>query len=262
MVAVVGLLTEGCRIISLCPFDVHFSQTRIRLEFQDGRLVNDTFEEIVLAPAHDTDDDTHSPGGMEDNAASKPLELQAPFPAIEVTKWRCKLREPNGAPRLDPVSGLELYSHEERWFTFDNRRLYCLQRAATKFWPQKVCCDVIEVPPSIARTRELRKFDTRSFGLHVLVGRRDDPQPDMWSWRAAVGLPEQEPPQEGIARQKSKRWSSRPGQQSGRRNPKSAKQEEAWTGLELMRSALLFVIVYLGLRIVLTVFRRHFQSHG
>lgn len=303
---------EDCRIVILCPFDIHFSQTRIRTEFQDSRLTEETIPEIKVVPpgyrssssnskppadAPSTAEttgteaaagDAGSPDAAEDAAAKadrgddeyglgedcedlseekrgKDFQmLWHPFPRIEVTKWRCKLRELDGSAKIDPVSGLELYSHEERWFSFDNRRLYCLQKAAAAAYPKEVRCEVVEIPPNQARMRELRKFDTRTFGLTVLAGRRDDPAPETWSWRVAIGLPEETQPEEGVARQKSMRWRGGQGNRrgpnsgGGRRRQEEEEDEKEGHGMELMRSALLFFLVYLGLRVVVSVFRHRF----
>lgn len=290
-------MAQDCRVVLLSPFDIHFSQTRLRNEFQDGHTVDETTRLIQTVPrgtrrtpaeggsgAADADTTEAKEGekeeadeedilgeGCEDLSAvtrGEEFKLQSfPFPRIEVTKWRCKLREPDGSPKIDPSTGLELYSHEERWFTFDNRRLYCLQKAATAIWPTEVRCEVIEVPHNMAKSRELRKFDTRTFGCTVLVGRRDDTNIDTWSWRAAVGLPEELQPEEGVARQKSMRWRGRGGRggpHSGgrghRRGQYTEEEEKGPVGLELMRSALLFFLVYLGLRVVVSVFRHRYQA--
>jgi len=298
-----------CRVALLSPFDIHFSQTRIRTEFQDGHTTEETTPLVQTVPRgtrrlsaagepgaadadtaeakeggakegeqEETDEDEILGEGCEDLSAltsstrsqgGEEFKLQShPFPRIEVTKWRCKLRDPDGAAKTDPATGLELYSHEERWFTFDNRRLYCLQKAAAAVWPTEVRCEVIEVPHNLAKTRELRKFDTRTFGCTVVVGRRDEPSLDTWSWRGAVGLPEELQPEEGVARQKSMRWRGRGGRggphSGGRGNRRGQYAEEADekgpVGLELMRSALLFFLVYLGLRVVVSVFRHRYQA--
>jgi hypothetical protein len=282
----------------LSPFDVHFSQTRIRNEFQDGHTVDETTPEIEVvprsssssSPVQTAETEVGAEGGVsegaevagereyalgegcEDLSAARGEDfelLKTPFPRIEVTKWRCKLREADGTPKIDPATGNELYSHEERWFSFDNRRLYCLQKAAAAVWPKEVRCEVVEIPFSLARMRELRKFDTRTFGCSVIVGRREDPNPETWSWRAAVGLPEEAQPEEGVARQKSMRWrggkGGRGGPHSGGRGNRGhssneAGQENGPVGLELMRSALLFFLVYLGLRVVVSIFRHRYNQ--
>eukprot|EP00403_Amphidinium_massartii_P033897 CAMPEP_0178446226 /NCGR_PEP_ID=MMETSP0689_2-20121128/40678_1 /TAXON_ID=160604 /ORGANISM="Amphidinium massartii, Strain CS-259" /LENGTH=306 /DNA_ID=CAMNT_0020071011 /DNA_START=97 /DNA_END=1014 /DNA_ORIENTATION=- len=299
---------EGCQVIVLSPLQIHFSQTRIRSEFQDGRFVDDTLAEItgvLWRPSGDVSDPQGEPiadpvpvgeaalkgeklhdlfaaagqSVLYDGAAKPSKEetepgstprpivmLQCPFPYLEVTKWRCKLREPDGAPKLDPKTGLELYSHEERWFTFDNRRLYVLQRAAAALWPLEVRCKIAEVPGTLARTRELRKFDTRTFGCSIVVGRRDDPDPAPWSWRLSVGLPEEEQPEEGVAKAPGLRWRGGRGgavANARRRAPKADAEEDddddEQPRNECIRNVLLFVMVYLFLRVVLSVFKSHFK---
>mmetsp|Transcript_11661 Transcript_11661/g.31314 ORF Transcript_11661/g.31314 Transcript_11661/m.31314 type:complete len:293 (-) Transcript_11661:131-1009(-) len=266
-------VAEGCRAILLSPLDIQFSQTRVRAEFQDGRTLLESLGEIKTVPlvaerAGDSDEDANATAaekpsrcgdgddsGQTANGCGETKEqllLCPPFPRIEVTKWRCKLREADGTPRLDPVTGLELYSEEERWFTFDNRRLYCMQRAAVGSWPTKVVCEVIEVPQCLAKMRELRKFDTKTFGCSVAVGRRDDPNLESWSWRAAVGLPEEIQPEIGVARQKSTRWRGRAGSRGGRgvRRAPSGEASEDDGGVDILHSVLLFCIIYLAVRII------------
>lgn len=304
--------TEECRVVLLSPFDIHFSQTRIRTEFQDSRLTEDAIPQIQVVPlgtssssisvpsadsaaaegaapkpaaaegaavsadddADKVGDDDHQLGitevseDLSEEKRGKEFQmLWHPFPRIEVTKWRCKLREADGSPKLDPSTGLELYSHEERWFSFDNRRLYCLQKAAAAVYPAEVRCEVVEIPPTLARTRELRKFDTRTFGCSVLAGRRDDDNLVKWSWRVAVGLPEEAQPEDGVARQKSLRWRGQrkgpnSGGSGGKRRQESDEANQEGHGPELMRSALLFFLVYLGLRVVVSIFRHRFQNTG
>mmetsp|Transcript_65954 Transcript_65954/g.121694 ORF Transcript_65954/g.121694 Transcript_65954/m.121694 type:complete len:358 (+) Transcript_65954:127-1200(+) len=320
-----ALSTEECRVVLLSPLEIHFSQTRIRSEFQDGHTVEETQLEIKAvergeplpgtesereggAEASAATPDTAAAGeegatasasstelaGDRDNVGLRPLGeatedlssldaragqpdqpdqaekdwmlLWHPFPRIEVTKWRCKLREPDGSPKLDPHTGLELYSHEERWFSFDNRRLYCLQKAAAAVWPRQVRCEVVEIPTNLARMRELRKFDTRTFGLSVIVGRRDDPSPEVWSWRKAVGIPEEDQPEDGVGKQRSMRWRGGRGGKGGGRGANSRNgnreeyQDSGPVGVELLRSGLLFFLVYLGLRLVVSIFRHRFQG--
>jgi len=201
---------------------------------------------------------------MSDGKDQEFLTLIVPFPPIEAIKWRCKLRETDGTPKIDPVTGLELYSQEEQWFTFDNRRLYYLQRAAAKHWPCQVRCEVVVIPAPLARMRELRKFDTRTFGCTVAVGARSDRSPRIWSWREAVGLPAEVQPEHGIPRQRSQRW-------RGPRSTFSAKGAMRGAGCveapqerssDAVRSVLLFFLVYLGLRLVVSIFWRRFDGRA
>lgn len=261
-----GVAPEGCEIILLSPFEIHFSQTRIRDQFQDSRTVEDAIASVTWEASKGEYDDESERGGKDAQVA------EHPFPRIEVTRWRCKLREADGSPKVDSA-GMELYSHDERWFTFDNRRLYCLQQAATTRWPNEVRCEVVAVPGELAKTRELRKFDTRTFGNTVIVGKKDDSKEDRrgavgdtWSWRAAVGVPEEQQPEDGIARRPSTRYRGRDrrdgsGPGSGRRRQEDEADESNGTN-ELIRSALLFFLLYLVLRIIVSVFRQRFMKTG
>jgi len=294
---------EGCRVVLLSPLDIHFSQMRVRAEFQDGRPILESLAEVKAIPlasgasdAEEADMDgissyfcrgtgtssasTSADGGETDDGdsvvskdvseAKESLLLCLPFPRIEVTRWRCKLREADGTPRIDEATGMELYSEEERWFTFDNRRLCCLQRAAIASWPAKVFCEVIEVPQPLAKQRELRKFDTKTFGLSLTIGRRDDPNPEPWCWRSAAGLPPEEQPDSGVARQRSLRW--RGGRAGGgqrgdngdrRRYGRNKDKGEAESGgTDVVRSVLLFFLIYLALRIVVLALKHRTKGDG
>lgn len=257
------LSPKWCGVVLLSPFEVHFSQTRIRPEFQDGHKLEETIEQIKVEEKKvDVDKDF--------------VVLGMPFPRIEVTRWRCKLREADGTPKLDDATGLELYSHEEHWFTLDNRRLCCLQRAAAALWPVEARCEVIAIPATLARTRELRKFDTRTFGCSVIVGGHDDPCPETWCWRTAVGIPKETQPTEGVARQPSLPWRGRgrgsnrgvgeAGCRPSRRGFTGSREDsnDGYSGAQIARSALSFLLVYFGLRLALSVFRDalHGLAHG
>ncbi|CAK9042788.1 unnamed protein product [Durusdinium trenchii] len=262
----------GLKIITLSPLEIHFSQTRIRSEFQDGRSLQMALDKIE---------------DKEVNFDEDALLLVTPFPRIEVTRWRCKLRDETGAARVD-ANGMELYSQEERWFSFDNRRLWCLQirkenrpvqscphqkgtqswqlRAAVKKWPKKVYCEVFEISQTLAKTRELRKFDTRTFGLSVLVGRREELNLEKWCWKTEVGLPVETAPEEGVAlsalRQRKGLETER-GQISWRHQRKSRRHEDEYeetqkfSALEILRGLLLFMIIYLGLRVCVILFQKY-----
>lgn len=259
-------------VVLLNPLEIHFSQTRVALEFQDGHTLEETIAEVKAVPQSEAPPDMLDgiedasegglvPGNGQEGDGKDFLIVLAPFPIIEVIRWRCKLREPNGAPKLDPATGHELYSQEERWFTFDNRRLYCMQRVAMDHYPTPVRCQVIVVPMKLARTRELRKFDTKTFGCKVAVGRRDDPDIKSWSWRAAAGLPEEEQPECGVARQTRLRWrggvrTRGDGRHSGRDGNDGG---DGHSSAEIMRSAMFFFLVYLGLRLAFSVARHYLQ---
>lgn len=261
-------IPEGCRVILLSPFDIHFSQTRVREEFQDKRFLVDAIKEIEAIPMSEAGDiaSEEEPSRFDGEFADGDgVLLRLPFPRIEVTKWRCKLREADGSPRLDPATGLELYSREEHFFSFDNRRLVCLQKAAAKSWPSKVRCEVIEIPGHLAKFRELRKFDTRTFGLSVTVGRRDEPNLETWCWRTAVGLPEEAQPEGGVARQRGVRWRGRQGArgaESGRTGHRQDTDGAQGISIDFVRSVLLFLLIYLALRIAVLAFSHHRGDSG
>mmetsp|Transcript_97178 Transcript_97178/g.247129 ORF Transcript_97178/g.247129 Transcript_97178/m.247129 type:complete len:293 (-) Transcript_97178:26-904(-) len=263
---------EDPSVVELSPFDVHFSQDRIRSEFQDGRELSDTVGQIeAVARPFGTAVAASAAAEEEQEGSTEPLAedvvlLHAPFPRIEVIKWRCKLREADGAPRLDPVSGLQLYSEDEQWFTFDNRRLCCLQRAAASIWPKRALCEVVEIPQSLARTRELRKFDTRTGGHSVTIGKRDDTTLETWCWRTAVGLPTESQAEGGVARQQRLRWRGqrREGPNSrGTNKGRREQPEEAVEGggMEFARSMSLFLLVYLVLRFAMWAVRKEHWSY-
>eukprot|EP00397_Hematodinium_sp_SG-2012_P034793 GEMP01037354.1.p1 GENE.GEMP01037354.1~~GEMP01037354.1.p1 ORF type:complete len:257 (+),score=29.62 GEMP01037354.1:23-772(+) len=163
----------------LSPFNIYFSQPRIRPAFQDGRLLDDTIKEMKVR------ENTNS------------FSLECPFPVIEVIRWRPKQRNADGTPKIDAKTGLELYGREE-WFSFDNRRLFCSQKRACAHLKElepshlkQAELEVIEVNMRDAtqRNRELRKFRTVCEGRCVQIGHRDDPQLPLWDWREEIGLP-------------------------------------------------------------------------
>lgn len=254
---------EHCQVILLSPLDIQFSQTRIRPEFQDSRLLCESLTDIEvtpLVPGAASADVEATP--QEDDDGSPLQLLRPPFPRIEVTRWRCKLRAADGSARIDPVTGLELYAEQERWFSFDNRRLYCLQKAAVKSWPSKVRCEVVVVPQAMAKFRELRKFDTRTCGWNVSCGRRDEPNPELWSWRSAAGLPEEEP-EVGVAKSRSGarfRGRGKGGGKGYRREEQEEEPQEGQSTSEMFRNVLLFFLVYIGLRIVWMTIKRSMES--
>eukprot|EP00446_Apocalathium_sp_SHHI-4_P018872 CAMPEP_0177292136 /NCGR_PEP_ID=MMETSP0367-20130122/76618_1 /TAXON_ID=447022 ORGANISM="Scrippsiella hangoei-like, Strain SHHI-4" /NCGR_SAMPLE_ID=MMETSP0367 /ASSEMBLY_ACC=CAM_ASM_000362 /LENGTH=402 /DNA_ID=CAMNT_0018749675 /DNA_START=115 /DNA_END=1323 /DNA_ORIENTATION=+ len=91
----------------ISPLAIRFTQEHIKTLFRDCRIVEDTVEEIKTSAGD---------GGYD-------AILEAPFPDIEIIRFS------GGAA-------------ERHWFTLDNRRLYCLQRAAAKLWPLRVAVKV------------------------------------------------------------------------------------------------------------------------
>lgn len=170
----------------ISPFDVRFSQMRVRESFRDGRLLHETIQQIE-ARRCDVDADKASSACAD--SPNPCWLLEAPFPAIHILQTRCKLRdEQTGRPRLDAETGRQLYDPEDHWFTLDNRRLYCLQRVASALLPAQVYIDVVELPPgALSSGRHLRKFRTLDRGRSIHIGARDETL-TRWSWREAAGL--------------------------------------------------------------------------
>mmetsp|Transcript_115197 Transcript_115197/g.246178 ORF Transcript_115197/g.246178 Transcript_115197/m.246178 type:complete len:389 (-) Transcript_115197:29-1195(-) len=156
----------------LCPLAVRFSQFRIRPTFQDGRLVERSLQQIEALP-----------WPLDD---SYDVFLSAPFPPIEIIRWRPKLRTEDGSTRVDE-DGMILFG-ESCWFTFDNRRLYCLQVAAAKVWPRRVAAIVHVMHDLPTNKCTPRKFRTTDLGNSIRISRRNDPEPrEVWTWAEAVG---------------------------------------------------------------------------
>lgn len=164
---------------TMCPFDIRFSQKRARQVFRDGRPLSEAIGLIQVEPATKSE-------------SSNSRRVKAPFPPIQVIQWRCKMRdEATGRPLIDPATGGELIDAEDRWFSLDNRRLYCLQKAASAYWPDRLMVEVVKLPPGLTGTRQLKKFRTNDGGQSILMGSRDeDEKLDRWSWREAVGINE------------------------------------------------------------------------
>ena len=104
------------------------------------------------------------------------LLLKPPFPNIEIVRWAPGMRNKQSIP-------MESMQH---WYTKDNRRLYVLQRAATKYWPKKVAveADVLFAVPNGLR----KKYDSSTAGLLVALGDSGDFSPStlVWHWGHAV----------------------------------------------------------------------------
>jgi hypothetical protein len=147
----------------ISPFAIRFSQEHIRSTFRDGRELQESLASITTKPGDGQEYD---------------LILCAPFPHIEIIRWSGKKHGHNGEPDKD--------SGGEHWFSFDNRRLFCLQRAAVAYWPRRVAC-VVEVLYKADKASWWRKYDTvtcgqvvsiRHFSLDVSMG--------TWDWNEAV----------------------------------------------------------------------------
>lgn len=239
----------------LSPFEVFFSQSHIRPEFQDGRPVHEAVDAVdhqQLGPLRPQEADElqviGAPAGPDDWWLLIP-----PFPEIEVIQWRCKLREEDGSVSVDSA-GNELYGERE-WYTLDNRRLYCLQKAATARHPAQVRCPVLVIQQEEGNCREFRKFRTPDRGRTVGVGHRDASDNPRWNWRHEVGLAD-EVLSAGVAL--APRRGPTAAQQGRRRWPNGGKyrgqcydEEEEDSGQwELARNISIFVLVYASLRLV------------
>lgn len=156
----------------ISPFAVRFSQARIRPTFQDGRSIEDTIEEITSIPHNDEYDQI----------------LCAPFEPIEVIKCRPRLLNVNGESGV-PQQGALLANEEHQWYTFDNRRLYCLQRAAARGWPRKTAAVVTVLYDMPLDRNAVRKIAAATAGVSVQVSRLHDTACSCWAWTdAARGL--------------------------------------------------------------------------
>lgn len=150
----------------ISPFAVRFTQEHIRSTFRDGR-------ELQLALAQI---EVHEGVGEYD------VVLHAPFPTIEVIRYEPSERR-MGADCCEEVeSGVDTGAH---WFTFDNRRLYCLQHAAAAQWPKKVAAvvEVLYADPGTLR----KKFDSTTLGRSVNLD--DHSSLSRWDWRESVAGP-------------------------------------------------------------------------
>eukprot|EP00403_Amphidinium_massartii_P029241 CAMPEP_0178391152 /NCGR_PEP_ID=MMETSP0689_2-20121128/11016_1 /TAXON_ID=160604 /ORGANISM="Amphidinium massartii, Strain CS-259" /LENGTH=326 /DNA_ID=CAMNT_0020011687 /DNA_START=74 /DNA_END=1051 /DNA_ORIENTATION=- len=239
--------------VLLSPLQVHFSQSHIRPEFQDGTLVAETKEQVkaTLCP----------PLAAEEAYVGAPTSgnwwlLSTPFANVEAIQWQCKLREEDGTIKMNE-DGEELYSDKE-WYSLDNRRLYCLQSAAAKLWPDEVRCVVSVVQQHEGSWREFRKFRTLDCGRSVAIGHRYSADLPKWSWRKEVGLPE-ETPLEGkvLARprkQAKKAFASTSGNSRPRRTPLSDSEDddedEGSPQRRLLQNFLFFLVIYTGMRLL------------
>jgi len=163
--------------LRISPLDVRFSQKKMRHLFTDDRSLAEatalvrtvrlTEDEAALCDAH--------------------WRLEAPFPAIEVLRWRCKLRDTETGRPLRDETGADVFDSEERWFTLDNRRLYCLQRCALACWPKRCVVSVVAHMGKSLQSRALRKFRTLDEGCSIMVGSALDKVPFVqWSWRTEI----------------------------------------------------------------------------
>lgn len=151
------------------PLAVRFSQDRIWPDFQDGTRIEDSLRSIGSVPLKSKGYD---------------LVLRPPFPPMEVIRLRQEIREADGERARDE-KGKRMFG-EESWFTFDNRRLYCLQRAALQLWPMVVAV-VVKVLFDFPDVRCARhKFRTTSDGCSVKISLPDGTMGQLWNWQEAA----------------------------------------------------------------------------
>lgn len=153
----------------ISPLAIRFSQTRIRSTFRDGHTLEESFGQI------------HSESAP--SSVSYNVLLKAPFPPIEVVRWRPRLRDAHGCA-LEDDSG-EAMLGGECWFTLDNRRLYCLQKAATRALPHSAAA-IVRVMYDIPTVRSIsRKFKTTTAGNSVHITDHHDTSPILtWDWES------------------------------------------------------------------------------
>lgn len=166
--------------MQMSPLQLRFSQRKMRNVFGDGKLIADSAEIVkaVRRPKEEAD--------LYDAV----WKLEAPFPPIEVIRWRCKVRDETTGRPLKDDRGREMFEPDENWFTLDNRRLYCLQRAALKLLPEHCTADVVAEVRKDRRMREIRKFRTMDNGQSIMIGSVPDGVPfERWDWQTEIKNP-------------------------------------------------------------------------
>lgn len=157
----------------ISPFAIRFTQEHVRVTFRDGGHVEETLSQIQVQPADGVEYD---------------LIIRAPFPNIEIIRWSGKHHDrSDGENNASAGSVRKSKNCSAHWFTFDNRRLYCLQRAAEAYWPRRVAA-VVEVLYKADRNSWWRKYDTTTAGrsAQLRVSGLEWLPLDRWDWRKAV----------------------------------------------------------------------------
>lgn len=151
----------------ISPLAIRFTQEHIRTTFRDRRSVEATVDEITAGPGNGNYD----------------VILSFPFPAIEVMRSRAAERENSSVSDLSKEIGER--PDGTHWFTLDNRRLYCLQRAAIQLWPLRVAARVDALYADDGSAR--KKYDTTTYGCSVTISSSvKDPNCVRWDWRVKV----------------------------------------------------------------------------
>merc|ERR1719265_2870381 len=105
---------------------------------------------------------------------------------MEIIRLKQERRE-DGGERVRDEKGKRSWG-EESWFTFDNRRLYCLQRTALQHWPRP-CAVVVKVLFDFPAVRCARhKFRTTTDGCSVKISLPDGQPGELWTWQQAAKL--------------------------------------------------------------------------
>lgn len=157
----------------ISPLALHFTQDHIRTTFRDHRSVDAAVDliEVEASPCEEYD-----------------LILKAPFPNIEILRWRPKgpsSRSDSDASASSDDSESDEEERDEYWFTLDNRRLYCLQRKAAEYWPRRVAAVVEVLYFDMDSCR--KKYDSKSNGWDVTIAHSvKAPQIAVWDWRKSV----------------------------------------------------------------------------
>lgn len=247
------------RLRLLSPLEIHFSQSHIRPSFQDGSSVDSTVAELQTLRCRE------QLSSLPLESSSAWAELGAPegegrwwllrpqFPEIEVIQWRIKLRNEAGAIQMDE-KGAELYGDRE-WYSLDNRRLYCLQKAAAALYPEQVRCAVLVIQQQEGTCREFRKFRTPDRGRSVAVGHRDSTTLPRWSWRKEAGLPDEVLAAGSAVARNPRRRGPNSGRGGGR-NSHNFSEDGKRSTRDFALNASFFVFVYAALRIAFHIGRR------
>jgi len=152
------------------PLALRFTQEHIRTTFRDGRELEASISEITSLPGR----------------AGYDVILSAPFPEIEIIRWEAPHHEHLSTRSPCLACQRERRKHQrEHWFTLDNRRLYCLQRAALALWPQHVAVvvDLLYADPG----KVWKKYDSTTYGQAVSIGHSSKgPVIKEWDWRMTV----------------------------------------------------------------------------
>lgn len=143
----------------ISPLAVRFSQEHVRTTFRNGMKLEEVAHLVQAEPV----------------SAPYDVVLKPPFPNMEIVRWAPK---PGGRTKLS-------LGEDMHWYTKDNRRLYVLQKVATKLWPKKVAVEVdvlFTVPSEL-----LKKYDSSTAGLFAGLGESVHCQStSIWHWGHAV----------------------------------------------------------------------------